>query len=242
MFREEAGEYFKAAWFDTVKAKDVPQDLIRIRFWDLAGTGPKETKEAKENYDGEQACTASVLLSLDASSGMFYMEHITNDMIEAKDVEKRMREIITLDGPQVTVGMPQDPGQAGKFQIEYYRQKFSGYHFYSCIESGTKEGRAKPVSARAERRLIKLVEGHWNEEFITQAENFPSGRKDIIDALSGAFSYFIESKLVNLDEFVEPVSQGQQTGIERARGLREEYTDNPAQGKINPTGGHHGNW
>ena len=39
----------------------MPQDLIRIRFWDLAGTGPKETKEAKENYDGEQACTASVL-------------------------------------------------------------------------------------------------------------------------------------------------------------------------------------
>ena len=208
----------------------------------MGSAGHKETKEAKENYDGEQACTASVLLSLDANTGMFYMEHITNDLIEAKEVEKRLREIITMDGPQVTVGMPQDPGQAGKFQIEYYRQKFSGYHFYSCIESGTKEGRAKPVSARAERRLIKLVEGHWNEEFITQAENFPSGRKDIIDALSGAVSYYIENNLITLDEFLDPIPQGEQTQIERAKELREEYADNPAQGKINPSGGMHGNW
>ena len=240
--REGAGEYFKADWFKTVKRQDVPNDLVRIRFWDLAGTGPKEAKEAKENYDGEQACTASVLLSLDVNAGLFYMEHITNDMIDAKDVEKRLREVVTVDGPYITVGMPQDPGQAGKFQIEYYRQKFSGYHFYSCIESGTKEGRAKPVSARAERGLIKIVEGPWNEEFITQAENFPDGRKDIIDALSGAFSYFIENNLVTMDEFLTAIPQGPQTDIERAAEVREQYTANPITEKINPAGGEHGNW
>ena len=196
--REGAGEYFKTDWFDVVKRDAVPKSLLNIRFWDLAGTGPKETKEARENYDGEQACTASVLLGLDTATGVFYLQHVTNDMIDAKEVEKRLRAVIGSDGPYITVGMPQDPGQAGKFQIEYYRQKFSGYHFYSCIESGTKEGRAKPASALAEKRLIKVVEGHWNETFFTQGENFPKGRKDIIDALSGAITYFIENKLVKL--------------------------------------------
>ena len=202
--REGAGEYFKSEWFDIIPPKQLPGERVAIRFWDLAGTGPKEEKEAKENYDGEQACTASVLLSLDTLTGIFYIEDVTNDMVEARDVEALLRRVITRTGPYVTVGMPQDPGQAGKFQIQYYQQKFSGYHFYSTIESGTKEGRAKPVSARAEQRLIKLVSAHWNETFLTQAENFPKGRKDIIDALSGAFGYFIETKMVILDEFVNP--------------------------------------
>ena len=200
--REGSGNYFQSKWFPIIKREQLPKGLLKIRFWDLAGTGPKEDKEAKENYDGEQACTASVLLSLDARTGMFYMEHITNDMLEVRDVEEKMMKIVGLDGPQVTVGVPQDPGQAGKAQILYLRQKFSGYHFYSIIETGSKEGRAKPVSARAENGQITVVEGHWNEEFFTQAENFPKGRKDIIDALSGAITYYIEQRLVAMSDFI----------------------------------------
>ena len=92
------------------------------------------------------------------------------------------------------------------------------------------------------RQVLGVFGGYWNEEFITQAENFPSGRKDIIDALSGAVSYYIENNLITLDEFLDPIPQGEQTQIERAKELREEYADNPAQGKINPSGGMHGNW
>ena len=35
--------------------------------------------------------------------------------------------------------------------------------------------------------------------FFHQAENFPEGLKDIIDALSGAFGYFVDKKSSSLD-------------------------------------------
>ena len=46
---------------------------------------------------------------------------------------------------------------------------------------------AKPVSAQTEAGNVRLVRGHWNENFIRVLENFPVGRHDDeVDALSGA--------------------------------------------------------
>ena len=47
----------------------------------------------------------------------------------------------------------------------------------------------------------RVVRGSWNETFFTQAENFPDGLKDIIDALTGGFAYFVEQKLAALDVY-----------------------------------------
>jgi hypothetical protein len=40
---------------------------------------------------------------------------------------------------------------------------------------------------------IKLVAGEWNEAFIDELANFPSGhQKDQVDALSGAFARLVQ--------------------------------------------------
>ena len=196
--REDAGTYFKRDYFPIIEPQDLPKELLTVRFWDRAGTSAKEAQENKRNLI-EQACTASVKLSLDLRTGMFYIEHITNDMLAPKEVVSTIERVVNQDGMTVTIGLSQDPGQAGKFELEYYKTKFGNWHLWDMKETGSKESRAKPVAARAERGWFKLVRGDWNDEFLTQLENFPDGRKDIIDALSGAFAYFVENKMTELD-------------------------------------------
>lgn len=199
--RESAGTYFKREYFEIVEPNTVNPKNIKCRFWDRAGTSGEDKKEKREMMIDPE--TASLLLSLDVETGMFYIEHCTHDMLDPPEVVNKIDSIVKSDGPNVTIALSQDPGQAGKFELEFYLNRFAMYHTWTMRETGSKESRAKPASARAEREMIKLVRGSWNEAFLKQAENFPEGRKDLIDALSGALSYFIENKIVTLEIYGE---------------------------------------
>lgn len=226
--REDAGDYFKRDYFDTIEESELPADLLKVRFWDRAGTSAKELAENKERGI-KQARTASVLLSFCPDNRLFYIEHITNDLLSPKQVVKKITDIVSADGPYVTIGLSQDPGQAGKFELEFYKERFGHYHVWETRETGSKESRAKPVSAQAEKHKIKLVRGHWNEEFIRQAENFPEGLKDIIDALSGAFSYFVENKMASLDVYeVAGIKRTTKDDRKKTQGYDSMGDDNPA--------------
>jgi predicted phage terminase large subunit-like protein len=55
--------------------------------------------------------------------------------------------------------------------------------------------RAKPSSAQAEAGNIKLIEGQWNDDFMTELENFPEGsHDDQVDAFSGALNHLSDIK------------------------------------------------
>ena len=226
--RDNAGDYFKREYFETIERKDLPNDLLKVRFWDRAGTSAKELSENKQKGI-TQARTASVLLSFSVDTMTFYIEDVTNDLLSPKEVVEKMTDVVTDDGQYVTVGLSQDPGQAGVFEKDFYAERFSMYHVWITRETGSKESRAKPVSAQAEKRRIKLVRGHWNETFIRQAENFPDGLKDIIDALSGAFAYFVENKMGSLDVYGN-ISGGKRPKQDNAKkyGYDNIVHDNPA--------------
>ena len=190
---EDSGDYFKREHFEIIDRSKLPDHRMVIRYWDKAGTSAEEVREKKRNPD-QQAETASVKMGF--SDQTFYIEDVTADMLSPNDVANRILDVTKDDGPRVTVGLSQDPGQAGKLELDFYKNLLSGFHIWDIRESGSKEARAKPLSAKAERGKVKLVRGPWNEKFIGQAINFPSGKKDIIDAASGALSYFVERGLV----------------------------------------------
>lgn len=190
---EDSGDYFKREHFEIIDRSQLPGRRMQIRYWDKAGTSAEEVREKKRNPD-VQAETASVKMAL--HDQIFYIEDVTADMLSPNDVATRIHSVVVDDGPSVTVGLSQDPGQAGKLELDFYKNLLNGYHIWDIRESGSKESRAKPLSAKAERGKVKLVRGPWNEKFIGQAINFPAGKKDIIDAASGAFSYFVDSGLV----------------------------------------------
>lgn len=230
--REDSGGYFKREYFETIEKEELPTDRLRVRFWDRAGTSAKEISENKAKGI-TQARTASVLLSFSMQTQMFYIEHITNDLLSPKQVVEKMTTIIESDGPYITVGLSQDPGQAGKFELDFYKERFGNYHVWDTKETGSKESRAKPASAQAEKHRIKLVRDHWNEEFIRQAENFPEGLKDIIDALSGAFAYFVENKMASLDVYSQ-IGSGQVTKKDK---VKKQGYDNIIDNPIYPSKG-----
>ena len=176
--RPAAGEYFRRSWFPVVNA--APAEARRIRGWDLAG-GLAETG-ARPDW------TAGVRLARDRD-GIFYVEHVERLQGSANDVERAIRNLAQSDGTQVSIALPQDPGQAGKAQAQSLTRLLSGYRVKSRPVTGSKTVRAMPFSAQAEAGNVKLVAGPWNADFLSELENFPAGRHDDqVDAACEAFN------------------------------------------------------
>jgi predicted phage terminase large subunit-like protein len=173
------GGLFKRAWFQTVKA--LPTGCRFVRGWDLAAT-----------EDAEAAATAGVLMAK-APDGRFIIAHVVREQVGPMAVERLMKA--TADQDAATYGSvrgsyPQDPGQAGKAQAQHLlRHVLAGHDYHFSPETGDKETRALPLAAQAEAGNVFLIEGPWNEGFLSEVEGFPMGKwKDQVDAASRAFT------------------------------------------------------
>ena len=172
--RPSAGLYFKRSYFEIVDA--VPANDQKARCWDLAATSAAEGKTPD--------WTVGMKMSR-SSNGIFYIEHIERLQASPEKVEQAISNMAEIDGESVTIRIPQDPGQAGKYQSQYLTRMLAGYNIRTKRVTGDKTTRAMPASAQAEAGNIKLLRGAWNEAFINEAENFPCGAKDDqIDTLS----------------------------------------------------------
>ena len=178
--RPSAGLYFKRSMFELVDA--IPITAKRVRGWDLAATDPKEV-EAGTDPDW----TAGVKLAREG--GTYYIEHVERLRGSPQAVERSLVSTAQLDGTACEQSIPQDPGQAGKYQVRALAQLLSGFNVRFSPETGDKIVRASPMSAQAEVGNVKLLRGPWNEAFLSELENFPSvgSHDDQVDAASRAF-------------------------------------------------------
>ena len=153
----------------------VPKNGLVVRGWDLAAsTGATAAYSA--------GCRMRLV------DGTYYIEDVARFRASPGDVEKRIKNIASKDGKDVLIDLPQDPGQAGKAQVQYLVKQLAGYNVRYSPESGAKEVRAEALSAQAEAGNVKLVRGDWNSTFIDEAAHFPySDFDDQIDAASRAF-------------------------------------------------------
>lgn len=168
------GGMFRREWFDVVDA--IPQSGQRVRAWDLAATiksttsnDPDYTVGLKGMKLGEQI----IILDMVRRRGT------------AGEIGELVRQIALQDGRQCIIRMPQDPGQAGKAQIEHYVGLLAGYPLKVSTVTGDKGVRATPAAAQAEFGRIKLARGAWNDDFLAEISAFPRGRHDdVVDALA----------------------------------------------------------
>ena len=91
-----------------------------------------------------------------------------------------------------------------------------GYDARFSVESGDKVLRVEPLSAQCEAGNVKLVKGSWIEDFLSEAEFFPNGFKDQIDAAGRAFRRL----LMIIKKSTGTV--GGPGGVENTRQLRPE--------------------
>jgi predicted phage terminase large subunit-like protein len=175
------GGLFKRMWFQVVGA--VPIGAQRVRKWDLAAS----TEATSTDPDW----TVGVLMARDVE-GFIYVENVIRFRGTPAEVERAIVNTATMDANRygvVRIGLNQDPGQAGKAQVEYLTRKLLGYTVESERETGSKEVRAAPFAAQAEAGNVRIVAGDWNEEFLSELEVFPAGgHDDQVDAASGACS------------------------------------------------------
>lgn len=110
------------------------------------------------------------------------------------EVEQAIRNTASADGRMVPIGLPQDPGQAGKQQVAWLSSMLAGHRVVSSPETGSKLVRAGAVAGQVEAGNVAIVRANWNRALLDELRDFPTGRKDDqVDALSRAFSMLTEA-------------------------------------------------
>lgn len=174
------GEFFQKGWFDIVPV--APAGALTCRGWDFAGS-----------VKTSSAYSAGIKVSL--FNGTFYIEDSNRFKGLPGEVEREFLNTSHRDGKSVHISIPQDPGQAGKFQVSHFVQQLLGYSIEATPETGSKEQRARPASSQAQAGNVKLVKGDWNKEFLDELAKFPNGKfKDQVDGMTRAMARLTELK------------------------------------------------
>ena len=110
------------------------------------------------------------------------------------EVETAIVNTAGQDSAAVSVGLPQDPGQAGRAQVLHLTRLLAGFHVIASPETGAKEIRALPAASQCEAGNLCVVRARWNADFIEELAAFPTGAKDDqVDALSRAFGMLTDA-------------------------------------------------
>lgn len=183
-----AGLYFKKS--DVQIIESIPEDVEKwVRRWDFAATVPGEA-----NPDPDWS--ASVLMGR-RKNGRYVVAEVTQDRKRAHDVRELVKRIANNDGRKVRIGLSQDPGQAGKEQVESYVRELAGFVTEIIRETGDKITRADPFAAQWQAGNVDIVRRAWNEPFFAELEAFggKGGHDDQVDAASGAFLMLVPNGL-----------------------------------------------
>jgi predicted phage terminase large subunit-like protein len=185
------GGFFKRGWFGFVDV--APSDIRWVRGWDFAAT-EKQVMKSDPDY------TASAKIGYSPSTKLWYVGHIERFREDPDEVERRFIQRAEMDGDQVHVQIPQDPGQAGKGQARNMVRLLPKHSVVAAPVTGDKMSRAHPWAAKAGAGLVKLVKGGWNEPFLVELTSFPTGaHDDQIDAVSAAFERLLSSSSAIVD-------------------------------------------
>lgn len=185
-----AGLYFKRSYFEIIDA--APADVEqRVRAWDLAATKPGEGNPDPDWTVGVRYAKLK--------RGGFVIEHVERLREGPLGVERAVCNTASSDGIQTKIGLWQDPGGAGKANVQHFVRLLSGYTVRVEKASRDKVTYAGPVSSQAEAGNIAIVRGAWNEPFLNCLESFPEGgHDDDVDGLSLAHRLVAASNLERL--------------------------------------------
>jgi predicted phage terminase large subunit-like protein len=188
--RPAAGTMFDRAWFPLVESAP-PEDqiLAKIRYWDKAGTDEKDNPSA--------AFSVGCLMSRTVDD-RFYIEDVVRGQWGSMARNAVMRQTAQLDGPLTTIWIEQEPGSGGKESAEASVRDLLGFDVRIERVTGDKETRARPLSAQAEAKNVRVLRKVWTRPFLDELHDFPVGAyKDQVDAASGAFNKLAAAVVVN---------------------------------------------
>jgi predicted phage terminase large subunit-like protein len=180
-----AGGFFKRTWYPIVPA--VAGHLRRVvRYWDLAASVPTASYP---DPDWTRGAKMGLTFPDADSKGIYYGMNMQSIRADTGERDLLIKQTAMIDGRKVPVLFEQEPGSAGKAQIVYFQKLLPGWTVRGIKSTGDKEVRAGPFASQSQAGNVRLVEGPWVEEFLNEADVFPTKgvHDDTIDAMSGAF-------------------------------------------------------
>ncbi len=160
---------------------DQPAEGVSVRAWDLAASAGGDW-------------TAGVRLAR-GDAGAWQVRDVVRLRGGPEDVVQAILRTAERDGAGVAIGLPQDPGQAGRSQVAFLTRALAGWRVISGPESGAKATRAMPVASQANAGNVSVLRAPWNRAFLEELQDFPGGAKDDqVDALARAFGMLLEAR------------------------------------------------
>lgn len=167
---------FDVAQIEIIEPSQVPRDMERVRFYDLAVTAKKTS-----DY------TAGVLLGIGKDETV-YILHVYRVQKTPVDVKSDIILNAHADGRDVKIRLESE--KAGIVQLDYLLQDPSlrGFTIDKKTPVGDKYTRAQPSASRVNNGKVKVLRGEWNRAFLDELAVFPMGaHDDQVDSLSGAY-------------------------------------------------------
>ena len=181
--RAEAEALFQTARIGVLENEPACRRVVRA--WDLAATAPGEGRDPD--------WTAGIKLGR-TDAGGFVVLDLCRMRGGPHEVAEAIAQTARLDGREVAIGLPQDPGQAGKQQVAWLTGLLAGFRVTASPETGAKLVRAQPAAAQTEAGNLSVVRAAWNRAFLDELRDFPAGRKDDqVDALARALAMLADA-------------------------------------------------
>lgn len=182
------GSFFKVNQIEVVRL--APSGLPMVRAWDIAATA------------GAGDYTAGVLMAGPCTDGKYYVLDVVRGQWDTSERDRVMLQTAALDGRNVRIRTPQDPGAAGKSLAAAQVRMFAGYAITTSPVTGDKEVRADPYSSQVNAGNVRLVAGEWNRAYLEELRSFPMGKHDDqIDASADAFNALADDRTAQFFTF-----------------------------------------
>jgi len=179
------GNTFKPDRINTIEI--APSNITYVRAWDFAST------------KGGGDWTVGVKLGA-LPNNRWLIADVVRFQGSPDEVEATLIATANRDGANCRIKIPQDPGQAGKSQSQYFTRQLAGYSITSAPVTGDKTIRAEPIASQINVGNVDMLRAEWNHKFIDELRVFPFGKHDDqVDALADAFAQSLQSNHGLLD-------------------------------------------
>lgn len=185
--RPQEGEFFGAGDFKIIEREQLPKDLQWVRYCDLA-----ISKSTRADWN------STVALAMDSTANLYF-----RDMIRVKGwVEFKTRvktAMLSLEERGTDWAVESNNFQELAFQEFITDPELIGVAVRGIKVSDDKVSRARPMQGRGKAGKIYLVRGPWNEAFISEFVDFPTGvHDDQVDTASGGLQMLATPKTTRL--------------------------------------------
>lgn len=213
--RSQGANYWERGWVKEITLKDVPENTVAVRAYDLAST---ERSQVNKFPDPTACCR----LEKDRACNIYlkgdYVDSFYDDVLEvygqfckrSGDRDNHILKQAEWDGENVTIVLPVDPGSAGRTAYEAMAKNFGQEGFIVKPDptptNKSKLTRFQPFATATENGYVYVVKDTFDkktlEHIYKQLESFngersTNTRKDEFpDLLASGFNYLMKAKVI----------------------------------------------